>query len=41
MKNVKTKLTVLVKDGKDFPALQEIKKYVDEPEAVLGQVYKD
>ena len=38
VKNVKTRM---VKDGKTFPALQDITKSMAQPDPALGQVYKD
>ena len=41
VKNVKSRISVMVKDGKTFPALQEINKTLTQSEPSLGQVYKD
>ena len=41
VKNFKTKICVMVKDEKLFPALQDITKSMAQPDPGLGQVYKD
>ena len=41
VKNIKTKITVLVQDGKDFPSLQEIKTNMELADPALSQVFKE
>ena len=40
-KNVKTKITVLVQDGKEFQSLQEIKANMEVTDPASSQVFKD
>ena len=41
VKNIKTKITVLVQDGKDFPSLQEIKTNMEVADPASSQVFKE